>query len=443
MGSATLGSSIVNLVKAIIGSGILGCPFVFGQTGLLLGIAVLFFCGACQAFTVHLLAVCVLQANGCGKESSFTALALQAFGGRQIGGTLVSICALVFAYGASVSYFIIIGDLLPEVFQYFGMVGAPWNSRHFWMSAIGWGIELPLSFLPNMDSFKVSSIIGNAGIMYIVIVAAAFACELIEVPPVFQSVSFFPPSPSEYTTIEGLIQSFPIFVFAFGCTLNVPTLILELSDPTTARVDTMVLGGVAIAGTLYMITGICGAYAFGASVAGNCLKNFPNEFGTTGGLVSIFARVAIVLNVMGAIPLYMHPLRGVTSELLFGKAPKDLKSSVRMTVALVIFILTWGLGMMVKSLDEVMAFVGSSSHIMLGFTLPALFFCLINNNQREVMLGVELQNQEGAIAATDTGVQSTKSGGAKCLSWGMAIGSIILIPILLSISAYKMSKETK
>jgi len=254
-----------------------------------------------------------------------------------------------------------------------------------------------------------------------------------------QEVTMNPPPPSDYTTMPGMIESFPIFVFAFGCTLNVPTLILELAEPTALRVDSMVLAGVAIATVLYGITGLCGSYAFGASVAGNCLKSFPNELGTIGGLVSIFARVAIVLNVMGAIPLYMHPLRSVTSELLFGKAPKDLAAPVRTTVALVIFILTWGCGCLVKSLDEVMAFVGSTSHILLGFTLPALFYCLCDRGPRDDILGVELQNQEGGVAGDGAGARPAQKGGlSRKLSWVVVVVSLVFIPSLLSMEAVKM-----
>merc|ERR1719174_445250 len=103
--------------------------------------------------------------------------------------------------------------------------------------------------------------------------------------------------------------------------MNVPTLVLELADSTIKRVDTMIIAGVGICTFIYGVVGVCGSIAFGASVEGNGLMSFPNEQGTTGGLVSIFARVAIVVNVIGGIPLYMHPFRATVSQVLFAKSP--------------------------------------------------------------------------------------------------------------------------
>lgn len=337
MGSASLGSSIVNLVKSTLGAGVLSVPFAFGQTGWLFGVVVICLCGAIQAFALHLLSLSVLQASSQSQEVSFNSLARTAFTGNPAANAFVSLSVIALTFGTSVAYFIIIGDLIPEVFEYLGVRTSPWNSRSFWMSLIGWCIELPLVSLSKLDSLKFSSVIGTFGLVYIVIVICLFAAGTIDVTPPEQDVSLFAPPGSEYTTPAGMFGAVSICICAFGCAANIPAAVVELRQNTLRRVNTMIISVTMICATILAMVGVFGSRVFGASVEGNSLKSFPNEPNTAGGLVSVFARVAVVINVMGSIPLRLHPLRSVISEIVFGVAPSNLSRLVYATLTIVLF----------------------------------------------------------------------------------------------------------
>ena len=145
-GSASLLSSISNLTNTIIGTGMLATPGAFRYTGLLLGIALICFCGFTSALGLYLLTRCASRVGG--RKNSFFSLASHALPAGAWWFDLaialkVRSCSLfhlsypIYAnpnphphphpdlspqinnthqcYGVSISYLIICGQLMPQV----------------------------------------------------------------------------------------------------------------------------------------------------------------------------------------------------------------------------------------------------------------------------------------------------------------------------------------
>lgn len=452
MVSSSLPASVVNLMKATFGVGIVSLPHFFAQTGILAGAILMSICGLVNAYALHLLALCVLKFSSKGKEvPTFKSLAEATFGSGAA-ATAVPVGIIIEGLGIAAAFFVCMGDILPEVAAYFGLSSSPWNSRYFWITIIGWGVELPLSCQSNMDSLKFSSLIGNFGILYILLLFIVFATGVIDLPAVVQPVTFLLPDESEYTTRPGMIQAVPIFIFVFICSLNLPTLVLELADHSVRRVDMMICGAVSLTTLTYIGVGILGSYSFGASVDPNSLKNFPNAEGSLEGFISIFARVGVCLNLMGSIPLYFHPMRGSISELMFKKPASELTRTVRILLTLVIFILTWAVALWAPGIDVVMAYVGSTIHMINGFILPALFylFYLLVKSQGDDTVGVSLPAMPSRVTgnvesgeARETLVMSfsVTHGSLRRSAWCLLVVSVVLIPLLLVAETYKLATE--
>jgi amino acid permease len=436
MGKASLASSIINLVKSAVGAGILGVPYVFGQMGLALGAGALVLTAIIQTFALHLLALAALQAHNKGQDASFPSLSQIAFGGRKHANAVTSVSVILVAWMAAVAYMIIIGDLVPEVAEYLEIENRSFKSRGFWITGIGFAIELPLSFLPNVDSLKFSSMIGTIGIMYVVITICLLAGGIVAVPPAAHPATMWPPPPSAYTSRTGIVESLPIFIVAFGCAKNVPAVALELKENTVRRVDAVLISTIAICTVFYMVVGVCGSLALGASVQGNALKSFPNEPGTTGGLVSLFGRVAVVVNVMGTVPLCMHPLKEVTCLMFFGKVPSQLTFPTRASVTLSIFITIYGMAMLIPDLDKVLSLMGSTAEMLVGFSLPAFFFYY------GVSRGSSTEDGNFGVSLQDTAHQSnTKDGPLRKSAWLLGWTGVALIPPLAAVLVWKMIKD--
>lgn len=434
----------MNLVKATFGVGIVSLPYFFCQTGIVLGAVMICLCALANALSLHLLGACVIKANSEGKEASFHALAQYAFGGNRIASALSPLCIILEAYGIAAAFFICVGDIIPEVAEYFGASDS-WNSRYFWITVIGWFIEFPLSCLNSMDALKYSSTIGNFGILYLTALFCIFGFGGFDLSPVEQTVTLWPPAASSHTSTSAMIEAIPVFIFIFICSLNLPALVLELGEITFRRMDIMIIPAMSLVAAAYILVGVCGSVAFGASVGGNAMISFPNKQGTWGGLVSIVARVAVVLNLMGSIPLYVFPMRANVAKLFCGKPMAELTAPKRFGLALLCFLSVWCQAMVASDLKLMMAFVGSSAHLASGFVLPTLFYLyyyLAPSNQDKDTVGVALQARSPAIEF-ETGISfSQNTSNLRRTALAMLVIGIVLAPFLLTVEISNALNET-
>ena len=81
----------------------------------------------------------------------------------------------------------------------------------------------------------------------------------------------------------------------------------------------------------YIATGAAAYEAYGMEVRGDLLESFPNIS------IALIARIAIVLNVVGSFPLYMHPTRKSLCQILWNKDVNEIprKTYVFLNVAAV------------------------------------------------------------------------------------------------------------
>jgi hypothetical protein len=107
--SSLLGTS-ANLINAIVGSGIVGIPYAMQQSGLVGGIVLVVFVAALTEKSLRLLIETAKHVN----TPSYETLIEASFG--QFGFFFVSLSMFVMAYGAMVSYLMIVKDTLPVLF---------------------------------------------------------------------------------------------------------------------------------------------------------------------------------------------------------------------------------------------------------------------------------------------------------------------------------------
>eukprot|EP00747_Dinoflagellata_sp_TGD_P070868 gnl/TRDRNA2_/TRDRNA2_156784_c0_seq1.p1 gnl/TRDRNA2_/TRDRNA2_156784_c0~~gnl/TRDRNA2_/TRDRNA2_156784_c0_seq1.p1 ORF type:complete len:473 (-),score=59.49 gnl/TRDRNA2_/TRDRNA2_156784_c0_seq1:287-1705(-) len=459
-GTCSMTASVINLIKMIIGSGILGVPWAFGQTGMLLGASLLALIGAVQAFTLHLLAVCVMDAHRHGEDVSFRSLAVAAFQGSQSMDSVVEVLVCILCFGGGTSFLIVTGDLIPQVCDYFD-VREPWplSDRHFWITAVGFCVELPLVCCQRLESLKVSSVVGNVGVAYIVVAVAIFASGKLDLEAPEQPASLLPPPETAHTSFAGMVQCIPIYIFAYTCVPNIPRLVIDLQDATMRRVDMMLAAAFGTCFLIFLALGWFGTEAFGASVNPNLLKSFPSQQGTTGGLVATVARIATVLNVVGCFPLYMHPARESLSQLLFQKAPGDLALPAWALVTAGLFLGSWGVAMTVDTLEVALSFVGATACMLIGFSLPATLHLRLRQGQvgdcslpseclRHQLLaddggrryGVSLSSSSkgvsGELKALDVARGQVMKGAARLT----VVVSVALVPLLVTMQVVLMTK---
>ena len=113
-GESPISSVIMNMLNTIIGAGVVGLPFVFSSAGLCGGLVLMFFFAFISTYTLKLL---IISARMCGQKN-YEDLCEYLFGRK--GYYFVSIVMLVFDFGATLSYLIILGDSAAQIIALWG-----------------------------------------------------------------------------------------------------------------------------------------------------------------------------------------------------------------------------------------------------------------------------------------------------------------------------------
>jgi hypothetical protein len=207
---AGFASCSINLLKTILGAGMLAMPFAFASLGYIPGTVFVLVTAALAAFGLHLF---IASSKYVGRGATVNKLANLTYPSLTI---LFDFAIALKCFGVAISYLIVIGDMMPSIINGLGIRNSLFLSRQFWLmlSAIP---LVPLAFLKRMDSLKYTSFAGLLSVLYLVGVAAwnVWKPDAIRPPPdagiePFASFSF------------ASIKSFSVFVFSFTCHQNVP-----------------------------------------------------------------------------------------------------------------------------------------------------------------------------------------------------------------------------
>lgn len=229
--SASLTSSVFNLLNTMIGAGMLGLPRAFAACGFVTGTGLLFAAAALAAFGLHLLSE---AADATKRPASFYSVAEAAVPGL---GLVIEASIFGACFGSATGYLIIVGDSMPAAMASFGFAGAALDRRPWILLAAA--LVTPLSFLRSVDQLSHTSLIALACVALIAImtVVFAFGTEGGVIEPCDPDA---PDCRGHVVPFAGggraILRAVPVFVFAFTCHQNVLSITNELREPSRGRV---------------------------------------------------------------------------------------------------------------------------------------------------------------------------------------------------------------
>lgn len=221
-GTATATSAVVNLANTILGTGMLAQPAAIASLGLLLGALMIGFAGFTSALGLYFLSRCASRTPP--RQSSFNAVAKLTFPHAAV---LFDIAIAVKCFGVSISYLIIIGDLMPKVVQILspngdiGDVALFLLDRRFWITVF-MAVIIPLSFLKKLDSLRYTSMIALVAVVYLLFIVVFYFFDPSSPSPPPGSVRLINLSTDFFTNL-------PVFIFAFTCHQNVGLIVPLIS----------------------------------------------------------------------------------------------------------------------------------------------------------------------------------------------------------------------
>mmetsp|Transcript_10493 Transcript_10493/g.20951 ORF Transcript_10493/g.20951 Transcript_10493/m.20951 type:complete len:371 (-) Transcript_10493:1503-2615(-) len=271
-----------NLLNTIVGSGIVGIPYALSQSGLVAGVFLLVIAGV---MTTRSLVMLIESARRVHAES-YESLAASAFPSwGSAAPRTVSAGLLVLAYGAMVSYMIVVKDTIPPLM---GISMENVAARAAVLVIAGASVMLPLSLQRDMASLAATSAMSCVADAIMVVLVAIIA-----------------PIPSSVTAAGGFsevlhhstVRPSTLFIglgvisFAFVCQHSSFIMAESLDNPTQkrwGRVAQMALGG---ATAMCGLMGVCGYLGFLDDTQGNILNNFGGD----DGLIESMSDMAIAI----------------------------------------------------------------------------------------------------------------------------------------------------
>ncbi|KAK9694661.1 hypothetical protein K7432_013341 [Basidiobolus ranarum] len=386
--TATVLSSCINLANTILGAGMFAMPSAIASVGLLFGSGLIGLSGFASGLGLYLLARCASHVEG--RNASFNTISLLSYPNAAI---WFDLAIAIKCFGVSISYLIVIGDLMPEVMGWFGI--SPSHSflldRRFWITIFMLFI-IPLAFLRKLDSLRYTSFVALSAVLYLIVIVIYHYLDPEQPSP--------PPEDIHLINFGGMFLSrFPIFVFAFTCHQNIFTVYNELRDNSDRQVNSVIFYSIGASFLVYQVVGVLGYLTFGDHVLGNIIKMYDN------GVVLTIGRFALVILVMFSYPLQAHPCRASIDKVMnvlfntnlevpqFEEEEEDGKSDTLarkhvyeisnyrfFTITPLIIVSTYLIAISVSQLDLVLAFVGSTGSTAISFILPGLFYSKIHQN---------------------------------------------------------------
>ncbi|KAG4301723.1 hypothetical protein PCK1_002208 [Pneumocystis canis] len=372
VGMASFSSSVSNLLNTAIGAGMLAMPYSMALTGLVPGIFLILFSGATCFLGLYFLVRCAAKLER--GTASFNTLSSLSMPWVAI---LLDLTIGINCFGASVSYLILIGDVMPQVVLMFKKTISETSyliSRYFWITIFIF-VVAPFTFFRRLDSLRYVSIVSliSIGYMVLIIIIYVFRRNIWNTDA---KIDLF-----EGKGVSGFFSSISVFAFSYSCHQNMLPIVNEIRDNSHRNILNVIITSMVISTLIYLAVAILGYLSFGTNVPGNIVLAYEYSVATT------IARIAIVILIAFSYPLQFFPSRISFDKVLswcfksfkFFNSSRDISSSnLRFNIlTCLILLFSYVLAMTAHSFHRVLAYVGSIGSTAISFIFPGLFYIIL------------------------------------------------------------------
>lgn len=369
-GTATISDEIFNLIKGIVGAGVLTLPSgiaAFGNapSAVIPAVILISVIGCLSAYGFGLIGrVCALTGATSYRGAWSVAVSENS---SWIPAWSVTLKTMF----ATLAYSMILKDTFYSL-----LLAAGYNfSRTAVLIAVSTGILLPLCLLRNLSSLAPFSLLGSLGMIYTAVAMfirysgkayGAGSTLLADVPaalqPSFGTVGAKGALTASTSILVGMLST------AYMAHFNAPKFFTELKNNTVPRYLTVVWSSFAASIFLFAAMASLGFLTFGANSAGLILNNYsPKD--TLMGL----SKIAVALSLVFSYPLAFAGFRDGLLDLMKLKNKKDDSAFLNILSVGILSAITVA-ALVIPDVSFVMAFAGTTFGNALIYIFPALMF---------------------------------------------------------------------
>ncbi|KAI5180556.1 hypothetical protein NEOKW01_0860 [Nematocida sp. AWRm80] len=363
-------SGYFNLLKTIIGSGIVTYPVLFATFGILPGIFFSLTAGILTFFGLLMLCECA-SFQGNNKKTFSSAL-------EDVWPAVSKVFnVIVFAkcFGVSLSYLVLVKSHL----EYLIKDRLEINIAKEYLIVVYALILLPICSMKDIKSLKYSSLLGLIGVG-VFIGGAITNMILIRSTTGLAQVDWIRPPQLKWITRAGQL------VFSFTCHQNIFSIRASLRSPTKNNIIKVIGPAIGSALSLYLLFGLVMYFACGSTVSDNAFASFTN--GTVKDVVVVF----YILLVSCSYPLQVYPARDCLSEWTSTMIHprEEAQDTIRILSTVVIIIAGLLISLIETQIDTIQTIVGGSASTLMCNIIPPI--CMLRLHKKKSFLDLLLVN---------------------------------------------------
>lgn len=364
---------ILTLANSIIGVSILAMPYCFKQCGIVLAILLILLSNLITRLTSHFLIKSAIIA----RRKTFEYLAYYIFGG--LGKFAIEVGIIGFLIGTCIAFFVVMGDLGPEIISEISGQDASNTMRSSILMALALFCVLPLGLLRNIDSLSGVSR-ATIGFYFCLILKIVFE----SLPHLFSGDWL---NKVEIWRPAGVIQCLPIFSMALSCQTQLFEIYQVVHNPTLEKMNRIVKNAINICTLVYIFVGFFGYIAFAKkNFTGNILISFAPSFATNA------IKLGFILSIAFSFPLVIFPCRASIHSLIYREgfsvhegASNYIPEGRFKGITLIIVFFSLIVGILIPNIELVLGLVGSTIGIAICILFPLICYIYIsekNTNER-------------------------------------------------------------
>lgn len=363
------GRAFLNTIISFLGSGVLGLPYAFRRSGILVGLFTLIAVSAISTYCMLLILRCKYKLKSMGKDvSKYGDIGSFAMG--KTGRVLVESALVISQSGFCVAYLIFIAS----------------NANKF----LGVAKELVVSVCaPPLIAFSMLKHMKELAIFSLLADITTF----VGLAVVYMTDFSYMPLDSDEIEVVGAVASIPFFFgVASYCFEGVGMVLpLENSMRNKSHFIPILVSTIVIITSIYATFGICGYLAFGNSTLDVLTLNMEGNSGMA-TLVKLFLCIGLFFT----YPLMLFPVFEVLQPAFLSvcRIPDDAVTRERAVTLLraAVVLLTAVVAAGVPNFGHFISFIGSTCCALLAFVLPTYFYWqLFREDMRQ------RKHQQGAL----------------------------------------------
>jgi len=355
-GSALAGYSV--LTKSMLGSGLFFIAHACSKFGIISGLVAIMFAGLLTWVSLKALSIIAIDFKD--ENPSFYSVSMRIVPNLR---WIIDASVIMNCLGAATGYVITAGNLLSEgllQMAYNSVVESTKNRTMLIIQASMILILFPLCMMKELSGTKIANLVGLLSLLYIVIASFVY-CDLSM-------------ASSDLLGMENVLtamSSFPTFIFAFACQMNVFQISNELKNPTVKRMNIISVASTVTGAAIYIPVMIIPLLTFGRGIKENYLQSLDIE-----NLPIQIAYMLAALSVSISYVLQIHPLRRSILSLYYrDRVPSHAEEKRnRLLVAAFVMLATFGIAVGVKKIDIVTNFTGLIGGNTMCFVMPSLLY---------------------------------------------------------------------